>query len=115
MVGGDLVVFTEHKQNPLYLSYILNAPNALKQKELRATGSMVVHINSKKIEEVSIPLPSLPEQERISDILTAADDRLTAERERLRKLQDIKRGLMDDLLTNRVSTDILEGGVWDAD
>jgi type I restriction enzyme S subunit len=111
VVGGDLAVFTGHKQNPLYLSYILNAPDALKQKELRATGSMVVHINSKKIEEVSVPLPSLPEQERIAEILTAADDRLTAEREQLRKLEDIKRGLMDDLLTNRVSTDKLQGGI----
>lgn len=111
VVGGDLAVFTGHKQNPLYLSYILNAPDALKQKELRATGSMVVHINSKKIEEVSVPLPPLPEQERIVEILTAADERLTAERERLRKLENIKRGLMDDLLTNRASTDKLQGGV----
>jgi type I restriction enzyme S subunit len=111
VVGGDLAVLTGHKQNPLYLSYILNAPDALKQKELRATGSMVVHINCKKLEEISVPLPSLPEQERITGILTAADRRLTAERERLRKLEDIKRGLMDDLLTNRVNTDKLKGGV----
>jgi len=104
VVGGDIAVFTGHKQNPLYLSYILNAPDALKQKELMSTGSMVVHINNKKLEKISIPLPPLSEQQRIANILTSADTSLTSERKHLQKLENIKRGLMDDLLTNKVST-----------
>ena len=107
-IGGDLAVFTNHKQNPLYLSYILNAPDALKQKELSATGSMVVHITCKRLAEICVPLPSLREQARIAEILTAADERLAAERKHLAKLKNIKRGLMEDLLTNRVSTDCLQ-------
>ena len=70
-------------------------------------GTTVQSIELKWLKAFEIPLPALPEQQRIAAILTAADERLTAEREWLRKLEDIKRGLMDDLLTNRVSTDIL--------
>lgn len=68
-------------------------------------------VNAEQYKKYLFNCPPLPEQERIAEILTSADERLTAERERLRKLEDIKRGLMDDLLTNRVSTDKLQGGV----
>lgn len=60
---------------------------------------------------IPILLPKPDEQRAIAEVIMAADERLTAERERLMKLEDIKRGLMDDLLTNRVSTDKLQGGI----
>lgn len=110
VVGGDLAVLTGHGQNPIYLSYMLNSASARKQKELASTGATIVHINATKLGAITIPLPDIERQNEVADILTAADDRLTAERERLAKLENIKRGLMDDLLTNRVSTDTLKGG-----
>ncbi|HLB69417.1 MAG TPA: restriction endonuclease subunit S [Candidatus Methanoperedens sp.] len=39
--------------------------------------------------EIKIPLPPLPEQRRIAEILSAAD----------RKLEIVKKGLMNELLT----------------
>jgi len=60
---------------------------------------------------IPILLPKPDEQRAIAEVIMAADERLTAERERLMKLEDIKLGLMDDLLTNRVSTDKLQGGI----
>lgn len=110
VVGGDLAVLTGHGQNPIYLSYMLNSASARKQKELASTGSSIVHINATKLGAIIIPLPDIKRQNEVADILTAADDRLTAERRRLAKLENIKRGLMDDLLNNMISTDILEGG-----
>ena len=41
--------------------------------------------------EIKIPLPPLPEQRRIAEILSAAD----------RKLEIVKKGLMNELLTGR--------------
>lgn len=95
--------------NPLFLYYQLSA--AKNHLERFASGTTFLELPKKELERFRIHCPSLPEQQRIAEILTAADERLSAERERLRKLEDIKRGLMDDLLTNRVSTDQLQGGI----
>lgn len=75
-------------------------------------GSTIPRLYNSNIRATEITYPvDLKEQQSIVEVLTAADERLTTERERLRKLEDIKRGLMDDLLTNRVSTNKLQGGV----
>jgi len=43
----------------------------------------------------------LPEQRRIAEILSAADRKLELERRRKEKLERVKKGLMDELLTGR--------------
>ncbi len=51
--------------------------------------------------ELNIPLPPLPEQRRIAGILSAADRKLELERRRKEKLERVKKGLMNELLTGR--------------
>jgi len=51
--------------------------------------------------ELKIPLPLLPEQRRIAEILSAADRKLELERRRKEKLERVKMGLMNELLTGR--------------
>ncbi len=48
-----------------------------------------------------IPLPPLPEQEKIAEILMTVDRRLEMLREKKKVLERIKKGLMNDLLTGR--------------
>lgn len=54
-----------------------------------------------------IPVPSRTEQDRIVEVIQAVKKRIQNEREYKQKLQDLKRGLMQDLLTGkvRVNTD----------
>ncbi|RIH88282.1 hypothetical protein Mterra_00986 [Calidithermus terrae] len=47
-------------------------------------------------------MPSLNEQERIAVLLDSYETRLKAEEAQLAKLHQLKRGLMEDLLTGRV-------------
>ena len=49
-------------------------------------------------------LPPLPEQRRITEILSSVDDQIAANRASAEQLRRLKRGLMDDLLTGRVRT-----------
>jgi hypothetical protein len=51
--------------------------------------------------KLNIPLPPLPEQRRIAEILSAADRKLELERRRKEKLERVKQGLMNNLLTGR--------------
>ncbi len=58
--------------------------------------------------ELKIPLPLLPEQRRIADILSAADRKLELERRRKEKLERVKMGLMNELLTGRKKVEVEE-------
>ena len=49
-----------------------------------------------------MPLPPLPEQERIVEILSTIDKKLEMERREKARLERIKQGLMDLLLTGKI-------------
>ena len=72
LVGGDIVVM-KHKQNPKFLSYVLSTTDAQKQKGKGKVKSKVVHSSVPAISEITIPLPTLEEQERIVKILDRFD------------------------------------------
>ena len=65
LVGGDILVM-KHKQDPVYLSYVLSTENAQKQKSKGKIKSKVVHTNATDIGEIEIPLPPLEVQKRIN-------------------------------------------------
>jgi type I restriction enzyme S subunit len=59
-------------------------------------------VNQGQLTGLLVALPSVAEQKQIAVRLDAADLRLDAERAQLGKLELLKQGLMDDLLTGRV-------------
>ena len=77
LVGGDIVVM-KHNQNAKYLSYALSTPDAIKQKGLGKTKLKVVHSNIPSIKSIVIPIPSLPEQERIAARLDEISEKVKA-------------------------------------
>lgn len=54
-----------------------------------------------KIGRLTIPLPSLPEQQAIAAILSDMDAEMDAIEQRLAKTRDLKQGMMQELLTGR--------------
>lgn len=77
----------------------------VKQKEVWDAfthGSTVPRILKPDILRFMIPLPESGEQDCIIAVLDAHDARIRAEEATLAKLRQVKRGLMDDLLTGRV-------------
>ena len=68
LVGGDILVM-KHKQDPVYLSYVLSTENAQKQKSKGKIKSKVVHTNATDIGEIEIPLTPLEVQKRIVEVL----------------------------------------------
>jgi type I restriction enzyme S subunit len=70
---------------------------------LRLQGGLAQqHFNVGEMQKLLIALPSLEEQQRITSVLDAHSARICAEQAALCKLRQVKRGLMDDLLTGRV-------------
>lgn len=66
-----------------------------------SAGGAQPNISQEIIRLFKIPLPPLPEQRRIADILSAADRKLELERRRKEKLERVKKGMMNELLTGR--------------
>jgi len=67
-----------------------------------AQGSTIKNINLPFLNSLTIPLPPLPEQQKIAQILSAVDSKLELLRNKKGKLETMKKGLMNDLLTGKV-------------
>ncbi len=89
-----------------FIFYLLQMPFVRSQIEIHATGSSgsMKNISQDTIKNLLVYVPPLKkeEQERIVAVLDAHDARISAEESRLSKLQQIKKGLMHDLLTGTV-------------
>ncbi|MHC1695002.1 MAG: restriction endonuclease subunit S [Eubacteriales bacterium] len=94
-------------QNPKFIYYALHTGKVLRSVIAKCTGSNYPAINSTEIKRVSIIMPSIDEQDRVVEQLSSVDQKIQTESNYLAKLQDIKQGLMQDLLTNTVSVDAL--------
>ena len=72
-LGGDAVAW-RHKQNPKYLMYLMNGAYFEYEKMQHRSGTTVSHLSPKGLANITIPLPPLPVQEKIVEIL----DKFTA-------------------------------------
>lgn len=92
--------------DPLYLYYFLSKSKS--QLERVSSGTTFLELPKRELNRFLIRIPrTLTEQQEISKKILAADEKIQTERDYLAKLQDIKLGLMQDLLTNAVSVDAL--------
>lgn len=93
----------------LYLFYYL------KQHEIRvdiagkmegSTGRQRVPKNV--LENLKIPIPSLPEQQQIASILSAVDEKIEKEENKKKALDDLFKTLLHDLMTAKLRVNHLE-------
>ncbi|RKX39448.1 MAG: restriction endonuclease subunit S [Thermotogae bacterium] len=102
--GMNLLLLRPDKSkiNPYFLLYLLRA---YKTREIfRNMSKKAVNqasINQTELKRIKIPLPPLPEQRRIAEILSTVDQKLDLLKRRKEKLIRIKKGLMNDLLTGK--------------
>jgi len=78
--------------------------------ERKVHGSTMKHITKGTFESTQLPLPPLPEQRHIAEILSSLDDKIKTEKFYKEKLKIMKKGLMQDLLTGKVRVDGLKLG-----
>lgn len=101
-VGGDIIVFRKSLNiNSLFLSYALNTEYVNKQKYSLGQGHSVVHIYISQLEQITIYLPGIEEQNAIAEILSVCDNEITLAKQKLDTLRQQKKGLMQVLLTGK--------------
>ena len=101
--GGDIIIFTPQKTvNSLTLSYILNTGKVRKNISMLGQGNSVVHMYASHLKNLKIPLPPLPEQKKISKILSTWDNAIEKLEELINKKIEYKKGLMQKLLSGEL-------------
>lgn len=92
--------------NGAYLSYALEKPLLEMQNSTGATT--VKHLSHRDVEDLSVPLPPVEEQEAIAQILQDVDQEIDSLNLRLESARNIKQGMMQELLTGRTRLPVAE-------
>ena len=72
----------------------------------KISGSSIPHIFQRDIVNLKIPFLLLPEQRKIAEILTSVDEEIENEMAHKERLESIKKGLMQVLLTGKIRAKI---------
>lgn len=90
-------------QNPIFLKHLLESPMYQKKMLHDAGGSTIKHIYITVVDKMKIMKPmQTNEQNQIAAILSVQDRKIETEETNLAKLQNLKKGLMGDLLSGKV-------------
>jgi len=95
-----VVIIDKQKVFYEYLYYSLSEFVVMLLSNLQGSGQP--NLSKNIIDSLLIPLPPLPEQQRIASILSQIDKTIEKEEQYKEKLKRIKQGLMEDLLTGKV-------------
>ncbi|MSN96403.1 hypothetical protein F1B92_04275 [Campylobacter sp. FMV-PI01] len=88
-----------------YLYYFFQTLNFEKQVFSILTGSAQFNFGPTHIKWFKIKLPNLDEQKKIAEILSSIDDEINLLNLKLKNLKDLKKGVMQNLLTGKVRVD----------
>jgi type I restriction enzyme S subunit len=81
-----------------FLYHFINSQTGLSQIIRLTTGSAQAGLNRTFQQAVKVPTPPLSEQHRIANVLSTVDEQIQQTDEIIRRTQELKRGLMKDLL-----------------
>ncbi|WP_323591600.1 restriction endonuclease subunit S [Aliarcobacter butzleri] len=85
-----------------FLFYLLKSSKILEYFILELTGTTIKNLSLKTIRNTRIPLPQLEEQKQIAEILLIVDKKLESLKEKKQSFEELKKGLMQKLLTGEV-------------
>lgn len=86
---------------PDYLASYLNSPMGRRMVLAPSAGSAQLVVNLAELNKLEFPLPPLPEQTAIAEVLSDMDAELAELERRRDKTRMIKQGMMQELLTGR--------------
>ena len=99
---GFAVLTCKEDVDPKYLLYSLFSKNVIDQCNRMMMGGQYPALNTSQVERITIPLPPLPTQKKIAEILSTADRAIQKVDEAIEKTQRLKKGVMHRLLTKGI-------------
>lgn len=99
-LGGDLNII-KTKNNGVFLSYYLNNKKKLDIASL-AQGISVVHLYASQLSQLELNLPSIPEQNKISNFISSIDVRLKTLIQKKNILEQFKKSVMQKIFSQEL-------------
>jgi type I restriction enzyme S subunit len=99
---GFAVLTSKKQVLPLYLLYTLFTKSVIEQCQKMMRGGQYPALNASQIAGITIPLPPLPEQQKIAEILLTVDEAIGKVDEAIGKSEKLKQGLMHRLFTKGI-------------
>ena len=94
----------KHNCNPVFLEYFLLHPNRIKLYNKVAIGSLLekrrIHFND--FLKLKMKLPTLPEQQKIANFLSAIDDKIELQTKKIEQLEKYKKGIIQKLFNGEI-------------
>ena len=87
--------FDENAISKMFLNYYLQ--HDVEKIKSKRTGGTMVHITKNAMEHRELEFPSLSEQQKIADCLSALDTVIQKQKETLEKWQELKKGLLQQM------------------
>jgi type I restriction enzyme S subunit len=93
-----------NEQKPLsnFLCYYINSEKGKTFFTNNQAGGGQQNVGAKTLERMKIPLPPLPEQQKIAEILSTLDAKIEVIDQQITETQALKKGLMQRLLTKGI-------------
>ncbi|NOR22470.1 MAG: hypothetical protein GQ476_07295 [Candidatus Aminicenantes bacterium] len=95
-------IVTKGRINSYFLYLVFNSFIYWKQIKEQIGGSAQGGVNASLLSSIKVPLPPLPEQEKIAEVLLSVDEAIDKKQEIVKKIKMLKKGLMRELLTHGI-------------
>ena len=83
-------------------SFLMKCPSSRKSFKMIAQGTKVLGISSSRVNQIGLTIPSLPEQQKIADFLTAVDKRIELLEKKKILLETYKIGVMKKIFNQEI-------------
>lgn len=90
-----------NKLDSSFLLYLVRFQDTQKRLLGETVGSTVGHLNLNNFKQLEIPIPPLPEQKAIAQVLSDMDAEIEGLEQKRDKYKAIKQGMMQELLTGK--------------
>ncbi len=106
VAGGDVILFRQLENHPLFLSFCLNTNGAVEQKARSSKGEIIVHTYASKLKNIFIPIPPVDEQEEIAKFVWDGVEKINAaikiKEKQISKLNEYKTTLINAAVTGKI-------------
>lgn len=91
-----------NKNNSEYIYHETQTEKFSRNVQDRCTGGAYPAITGKELGKIKIPLPSLPEQQKIADFLSAYDRQIDIQSQRVEAMRTRKKGLLQKIFSREI-------------
>lgn len=106
LTQGTARVSPTDRVSPRYCLWAMKSPYVQHQNELEAKGSTFREVTLASLRKIEIALPPLVEQTKIASAMDSIESKIFAAENKLEQFKNLKKALMQDLLTGKVRVNL---------